>query len=86
MKLIKGTRYIAKEIARFYDGYQNIDICLIIEDADDKNDRGMLIPQFDNSGDSFIVYMNGKIYPDSAFDGMELIIIEMISIKPELNK
>ncbi|PWN62390.1 hypothetical protein C1631_022765 [Chryseobacterium phosphatilyticum] len=81
-KLSTNKRYTAKEIARFYDGYQNIDICLIVEDADDKRDRGMLIPQFDNSGDSFLVYMNGKIYPDSAFDGMELIIIEKVSIKP----
>jgi len=81
-KLIKEKRYTSEEIAKFYDEYQNIDICLIVEDADDKGDRGILIPQFDNSGEPFFVYMNGKIYSASAFEGMELIIIEEISIKP----
>lgn len=81
-QLIKGKRYISEEISSFYDGYDNLETCFIVEDADDKRERGVLIPQFDNSGEPFLVYMNGRIYPASAFEGMELIIIEEISLKP----
>lgn len=83
MQLIKNKKYSPNEIADFYEGFNNVDICLIIRDVDENNEKGLLVPQFENicielKDEAFLVYMNGDILPASAFEGKEITIIEEI--------